>query len=122
AEKVLKVTFLEAKMLKNEEICPEHLVLSILKHNDNPASRILRDFEIDYEVFKAELEFVKQDQDFTSIEPFAQASSSDSEDSYDDDEPGKGFQQRKTNTKSRTPVLDNFGRDVTKLAEEGKLD
>jgi ATP-dependent Clp protease ATP-binding subunit ClpC len=93
-----------------------------LKHNDNPASRILRDFEIDYEVFKAELEFVKQDQDFTSIEPFAQASSSDSEDSYDDDEPGKGFQQRKTNTKSRTPVLDNFGRDVTKLAEEGKLD
>jgi ATP-dependent Clp protease ATP-binding subunit ClpC len=118
----LKVTFLEAKMLKNEEICPEHLVLSILKHNDNPASRILRDFEIDYEVFKAELEFVKQDQDFTSIEPFAQASSSDSEDSYDDDEPGKGFQQRKTNTKSRTPVLDNFGRDVTKLAEEGKLD
>jgi ATP-dependent Clp protease ATP-binding subunit ClpC len=65
---------------------------------------------------------VKQDQDFTSIEPFAQASSSDSEDSYDDDEPGKGFQQRKTNTKSRTPVLDNFGRDVTKLAEEGKLD
>ncbi len=73
-------------------------------------------------MFKAELEFVKQDQDFTSIEPFAQASSSDSEDSYDDDEPGKGFQQRKTNTKSRTPVLDNFGRDVTKLAEEGKLD
>jgi ATP-dependent Clp protease ATP-binding subunit ClpC len=73
-------------------------------------------------VFKAELEFVKQDQDFTSIEPFAQASSSDAEDSYDDDEPGKGFQQRKTNTKSRTPVLDNFGRDVTKLAEEGKLD
>jgi len=122
AEKVLKVTFLEAKMLKNEEICPEHLVLSILKHNDNPASRILRDFEIDYEVFKAELEFVKQDQDFTAIEPYAQASSSDSEDAYDDDEPGKGFQQRKTNTKSRTPVLDNFGRDVTKLAEEGKLD
>jgi ATP-dependent Clp protease ATP-binding subunit ClpC len=122
AEKVLKVTFLEAKMLKNEEICPEHLVLSILKHNDNPASRILRDFEIDYEVFKAELEFVKQDQDFTPIEPYAQASSSDSDDSYDDDETGKGFQQRKSNSKSRTPVLDNFGRDVTKLAEEGKLD
>jgi ATP-dependent Clp protease ATP-binding subunit ClpC len=109
-------------MLKNEEICPEHLVLSILKHNDNPASRILRDFEIDYEVFKAELEFVKQDQDFTPTEPYAQASSSDSDDSYDDDETGKGFQQRKSNSKSRTPVLDNFGRDVTKLAEEGKLD
>jgi ATP-dependent Clp protease ATP-binding subunit ClpC len=73
-------------------------------------------------VFKAELEFVKQDQDFTPTEPYAQASSSDSDDSYDDDETGKGFQQRKSNSKSRTPVLDNFGRDVTKLAEEGKLD
>ena len=38
AEKVLKVTFLEAKMLKSEEISPEHLLLSILKHKDNPAS------------------------------------------------------------------------------------
>jgi len=123
AEKVLKVTFLEAKMLKNEEICPEHLVLSILKHNDNPASRILRDFEVDYEVFKAELEFVRQEQDLSNTEPYAQSSSSsDSDDAYDDDEPGKGFQQRKANTKSRTPVLDNFGRDITKLAEEGRLD
>ncbi len=121
AEKVLKVTFLEAKMLKSEEISPEHLVLSILKHKDNPASKILSQFDIDYDIFKAELEYVRQEQDFSSIEPFNQAPS-ESEDQYDDDDQGRGFQQRKTNTKSRTPVLDNFGRDITKLAEEGRLD
>ncbi len=121
AEKVLKVTFLEAKMLKSEEISPEHLVLSILKHKDNPASKILSQFDIDYDIFKAELEYVRQEQDFSAIEPFNQAPS-ESEDPYDDDDQGRGFQQRKANTKSRTPVLDNFGRDITKLAEEGRLD
>ncbi len=121
AEKVLKVTFLEAKMLKSEEISPEHLLLSILKHKENPASKILHQFDIDYDIFKAELEYVRQEQDFTSIEPFNQAPS-DSEDPYEEDDQSRGFQQRKANTKSRTPVLDNFGRDITKLAEEGRLD
>jgi ATP-dependent Clp protease ATP-binding subunit ClpC len=126
AEKVLKVTFLEAKMLKSEEISPEHLVLSILKHKDNPASRILLHFEVEYEIYKAELEYVKQDQDFSSIEPPYNQAPSNEDDPYDDEDRGGtgggGFQQRKSNSKSRTPVLDNFGRDVTKLAEEGRLD
>ncbi len=122
AEKVLKVTFLEAKMLKSEEISPEHLVLSILKHKENPASKILNQFDVDYEIYKAELEYVKQEQDFSSIEPPYNQAPQDSEDPYDDDDRQGGFQQRKGSAKSRTPVLDNFGRDVTKLAEEGKLD
>ncbi|WP_373551804.1 ATP-dependent Clp protease ATP-binding subunit [Haliscomenobacter sp.] len=121
AEKVLKVTFLEAKMLKSEEISPEHLVLSILKHKENPASKILNQFDVDYEIYKAELEYVKQEQDFSSIEPPYNQAPQDSDDPYDDDRQG-GFQQRKGSAKSRTPVLDNFGRDITKLAEEGKLD
>jgi ATP-dependent Clp protease ATP-binding subunit ClpC len=124
AEKVLKVTFLEAKMLKSDEISPEHLLLSILKHKDNPASKILNQFDVDYDIYKAELEYVRQEQDFTSsAEPFAQAPS-DQDDPYEDDE-GQGsgrYQQRKGTSKSRTPVLDNFGRDITKLAEEDKLD
>ncbi|MEQ8704030.1 MAG: ATP-dependent Clp protease ATP-binding subunit [Phaeodactylibacter sp.] len=124
AEKVLKVTFLEAKMLKSDEISPEHLLLSILKHKDNPASKILNQFDVDYDIYKAELEYVRQEQDFTSTsEPFAQAPS-DQDDPYEDDE-GQGggrYQQRKGTSKSRTPVLDNFGRDITKLAEEDKLD
>ncbi|MCB0568799.1 MAG: ATP-dependent Clp protease ATP-binding subunit [Phaeodactylibacter sp.] len=123
AEKVLKVTFLEAKMLKSEEISPEHLLLSILKHKENPASKILNQFDVDYDIYKAELEYVRQDQDFSgNIDPYAQAPS-DQDDPYEEEE-GQGgrFQQRKGTTKSRTPVLDNFGRDITKLAEESKLD
>ncbi|NUQ26105.1 MAG: ATP-dependent Clp protease ATP-binding subunit [Saprospiraceae bacterium] len=127
AEKVLKVTFLEAKALKNEEVSPEHLMLSILKHKDNPASKVLGQFEVDYDIFKAELEYVRQEQDFSSnsssIDPYSQAPS-DQDDSYEDeDAQSRSFQQRsKGATKSRTPVLDNFGRDITKLAEEDKLD
>ena len=123
AEKVLKVTFLEAKMMQNEEICPEHLILSILKHKDNPASKILLQFDIDYDIYKAELEYVRQEQDFSARQdPYAQAPS-DQDDPYEEEESQSGrYQQRKGGAKSRTPVLDNFGRDITKLAEEGKLD
>ncbi len=121
AEKVLKVTFLEAKMLKNDEICPEHVLLSILKHEDNLASRILHQFDIDYEIYKSELEFVRQEQDLSHPDIFDQAPS-DSDEQYEDDEGQMGRYPRKGATKSRTPVLDNFGRDITKLAEEDKLD
>ncbi|NND76550.1 MAG: ATP-dependent Clp protease ATP-binding subunit, partial [Flavobacteriales bacterium] len=119
AEKVLKVTFLEAKMLKSEEITPEHLVLSILKHNDNPASDALNEFEVDYETFKSELEFVMQEQEFSQTDLYAQAS--DSDDPYEEEESSSKY-QRKGNSKSKTPVLDNFGRDITRLAEEDRLD
>jgi ATP-dependent Clp protease ATP-binding subunit ClpC len=125
AERVLKVTLLEAKALNCEEIAPEHLMLSILKHQDFPASRILQQFDIDYDMYKAELEYARQEQDFSSgnfMEPFAQTPN-EQEDPYDDEENQSRYQQRRSgNTKSRTPVLDNFGRDVTKLAEEDKLD
>jgi len=123
AEMVLKVTFLEAKMLKSEEVAPEHLMLSILKHKDNTASQILKDFDVDYDVFKAELEYVRQELDLSSSsseQPYNQASS-EHEDPYEEEE-GQSRYQRKGSSKSRTPVLDNFGRDITRLAEEGKLD
>ena len=129
AEKVLKVTFLEARMLKSDEVGIEHLMLSILKHKENLASRILQQFDVNYEIYKKELEYVRHDIKNDAPEP---------EDAYEDDDPqqgggrygggggtggsGQGQQQRKSAPKSRTPVLDNFGRDVTKLAEENKLD
>ena len=123
AEKVLKVTFLEAKMLKSNEISPEHLLLSILKDKENPASKLLRQFDVDYDLYKAELEYVKQEQDFTSTTDPYTRSASESEESYEEEESQSRSSYRgKGGTKSRTPVLDNFGRDITKLAEEGKLD
>ncbi len=118
AEKVLKVTFLEAKMLKSEEISPEHLVLSILKHKDNIASRILHQYDINYDIYKSELEYVRQEQELSHPDIFNQAP--ESEEPFEEEDASR--YQRKGNSKSRTPVLDNFGRDITKLAEEDKLD
>ena len=123
AEKVLKYTVLEARDAKNDEAQPEHLMLSLLKQKENTATRILGQFYVDYETFKTELEYVRQEQDYAAPEIFNQASGdggSGSEDQYDDED-ARSY-QRKGNSKSRTPVLDNFGRDVTKLAEEGRLD
>ncbi len=120
AEKVLKVTFLEAKMMRNDEICPEHILLSILKHEENSASKILNRFDIDYEIFKSELEYVSQESEYENNSDFYMQGPSDSDEPFEEEESAR--YQRKGNSKSRTPVLDNFGRDITKLADEDKLD
>ena len=117
-EKILKVTPLEAKNLKSDEICPEHLMLSMLRHKDNMASRILEEFDIDYESYRSELEYVIQEQDTAVNDIYGSAGS---EDIPIEDE-GERMQYKGRSTKSRTPVLDNFGRDITKLAEEDDLD
>ena len=119
AEKALKVSFLEAKSLKQEEINPEHIMLSILKIGENTAAGILDEFEIDYAIYKNELEFVNQEKgsDYTDITSASDSDLPPMEESEEDP-----FTRRKASSKSRTPVLDNFGRDVTKLAEEDKLD
>ena len=118
AEKVLKVTFLEAKMMRSNIVDTEHLLLSILKEKDNPAATVLMDFDVDYEIFKTELEFV-----LSETNPDLRNELPDDEGFEDED---KSSQQRKgqggAKSKSHTPVLDNFGRDVTKQAEDGKLD
>ncbi|MBV6443133.1 MAG: ATP-dependent Clp protease ATP-binding subunit [Haliscomenobacteraceae bacterium CHB4] len=120
-QRVLKVTFLEAKLMKNEEIYPEHLMLSLLKHPDAFATKLLNEYDVDYETFKKELEYVRSEQDLATPNLFAQASSEGSD--YEEDEERRGYQSsQKREQKSRTPVLDNFGRDITKLADEGKLD
>jgi ATP-dependent Clp protease ATP-binding subunit ClpC len=122
AEKVLKITVLEAKVTKSDQIGTEHLLLSILKNKDNIATQILKQFEVDYDVFKAELDYMKHD--ITS----ELASDQSEDDPYEEDEKsrsggGSGSSHKKQgNVKSKTPVLDNFGRDVTKQAEDGNLD
>ncbi len=128
AEKVLKVIFLEAKQLKAEEISPEHLMLSILKEQGNLASRILKEYDVDYEVYKSELEYVRQELEMDSTGNTAVFSQAPDDDSFDDDDrggyrgSGSSSTAKQAPAKSRTPVLDNFGRDVTKQAEEGRLD
>jgi ATP-dependent Clp protease ATP-binding subunit ClpC len=119
-QRVLKVTFLEAKLLKSEEIFPEHLMLSLLKHGDTLATKLLNEYDVDYETFKKELEYVRSEQDLSHPNLYNQAPGESGDYEEEDD---RGFRAaQKSQAKSRTPVLDNFGRDITKLAEEGKLD
>jgi ATP-dependent Clp protease ATP-binding subunit ClpC len=121
AEKVLKFTYLEAKVNKEEEIYPEHLVLSLLKHHDNLASQILEQFNVDYETYRSELEYLAEQKiEDPGFEDLPQGAAQDS-DPYED-EPNQGTYSRKSSNKSMTPVLDNYGRDVSRLADEGKLD
>jgi len=121
AERVLKVTFLEAKNLNSDEISPEHLMLSILKHGDNIASKVLSEFDINYESYKSELEFVIQEES-GNYQEFMNQGPSDSEGSLEEEGEKGQFGSKRSASKSRTPVLDNFGRDITRLAEEDKLD
>ncbi|WP_299249172.1 ATP-dependent Clp protease ATP-binding subunit [uncultured Cytophaga sp.] len=120
AEKVLKITYLEAKIFKSDLIGTEHLLLSVLRDEDNVATQILHKFDISYDVIKELLEY-------HTHTPKA----SDAEDADDDNArlfggsgaTGAGKEANRPGAeKSRTPVLDNFGRDLTKYAEDGKLD
>ncbi len=116
AEKVLKITYLEAKIFKSDLIGTEHLLLSILRDEDNIVSQILAQFNVNYELFKAEVESGKHD-----VTDELPGSSTGGDDDFRDEE---SFSQPKkvSDIKSKTPVLDNFGRDLTKAAEDGKLD
>jgi ATP-dependent Clp protease ATP-binding subunit ClpC len=116
AEKVLKITYLEAKIFKSEIIGTEHLLLSILRDEDNVASQILLQYEVNYEVVKAEVEQNKEE-----FKDEAPGSAAGGDEEFPEEE---SFTQPKkvSDIKSKTPVLDNFGRDLTKSAEEGKLD
>jgi len=119
AEKVLKITYLEAKLFKSNMIGTEHLLLSILKEEDNVAAQTLNKFKIDYTLVKDELELMME-QGYQS--PKAELPGSPADDEREDNFSGGGSSRKPTDSKSKTPVLDNFGRDLTKFAEEGKLD
>ncbi|HYK76163.1 MAG TPA: ATP-dependent Clp protease ATP-binding subunit [Daejeonella sp.] len=114
AEKVLKITYLEAKIFKSDVIGTEHLLLSILRDEDNIASQILLQYNVNYDVFKAEVE---NNRDFRDEAPGSAAGDEDFREEESFNQPKKV-----SDIKSKTPVLDNFGRDLTRAAEEGKLD
>lgn len=118
AEKVIRVTVLEAKALKSATVETEHLMLSILKNKENIATQILNQFDVDYDLFRQELGIVK------SSDPRAEYSE-ENDDDFDEEKKYSGQKagsKQQGGAKSKTPVLDNFGRDITKMAELGALD
>ena len=117
AEKILKIMVLEAKVLKADSIGTDHLLLSVLKNEDNVVTQILSKYDVDYDIFKSELGFITDD-----IKGEIPEESGESFEEESDKDQFGASKAKGAKPKSKTPVLDNFGRDVTELAEQGKLD
>ncbi|MXV38908.1 AAA domain-containing protein [Flavobacteriaceae bacterium Ap0902] len=121
AERALKTTFLEAKLFHSKSVNTAHLLLCILRNESDPVTKLMNKFDVDYNTLKEEFKFHFQEE---TKGPSMDASFSD-EGAEDIPERGPGSRSGKgagASAKSKTPVLDNFGRNLTDLAAEGKLD
>ena len=125
AERALKTTFLEAKLFQGNSINTAHLLLCILRNENDPTTKLLEKLNLSYDIVKDQFkEHISESndnyEDITSSQTF--------DDEQEDDEnpieqnPFNVKQNSNKTKKSKTPVLDNFGRDLTLFAAEGKLD
>lgn len=125
-EKVLRLAFLESTKLKQPEIKTEHLVLAILMEGENVAARLLDREGMNYNKFYSLLKSNKNDadtqdkQNSDAFDPHFEMD--DEDDDYPYANPDNEPQRQESNKNSKTPALENFGRDLTKAAEEGRLD
>ena len=124
AERALKTTFLEAKLFQSDLINTVHLLLCILRNENDPTTKLLTKLNVDYDVVKEQFKLMLAS-DSDNYEDLPSSSSFPEE----KDNEGEGKENpfiptsdSKTSKKSKTPVLDNFGRDITALAEQEKLD
>ena len=124
-DRVLKMSMLEARFMKSSETDTEHLLLAILKEPDSSAAKILNTNDITYDEVAA---FLKGNEkpDFPSPSMGA-GFTDDDDDELEEDRNYRREQQSGNSTTAQrsnneTPVLDNFGTDMTKAAEEGRLD
>ena len=126
AERALKTTFLEAKLFQSASINTAHLLLCILRNENDPTTKLLNKLRIDYDGVKDQFKYmIASDESDFSDSPTAESFSDDEGDEATRENPfsgGGGASTGKTNKKSKTPVLDNFGRDLTAMAEADKLD
>jgi|TARA_B110000483_G_scaffold6221_1_gene7363 ATP-dependent Clp protease ATP-binding subunit ClpC len=123
AERALKTTFLEAKLFQSELINTVHLLLCILRNENDPTTKMLTKLNVDYDLVKEQFKLMLAN-DTESFEDLSASSSFPDEknEGEEKENPYIPTSESKTNKKTKTPVLDNFGRDVTLLAEQDKLD
>ena len=126
AERALKTTFLEAKLFQSTSINTAHLLLCILRNENDPTTKVLHKLQVDYETVKDQFKYMSVDSD---DDDFIDMPSADAfpDDAADEDNRGQSASfssstDDKKSKKSSTPVLDNFGRDLTKVAVEGNMD
>ena len=125
AERALKTTFLEAKVYQATSISTAHLLLCILRNDNDPTTKLMNRLKIDYDNAKEQyLNMIPGQEQDDFIENLPKNASFNDDSGQDDSLRGDnlGGTANKSNKKSKTPVLDNFGRDLTEMAEEGKLD
>tara|TARA_A100001011_G_C14322375_1_gene851491 strand:- start:11705 stop:14245 length:2541 start_codon:yes stop_codon:yes gene_type:complete len=123
AERALKTTFLEAKLFQSELINTVHLLLCILRNENDPTTKLLSQLNIDYDIVKEQFKLMLANDSDTYEELPSSTFPDEKENEGDSKEnPFIPTSETKTNKKSKTPVLDNFGRDITSLAEQEKLD
>ncbi len=123
AERALKTTFLEAKVFQSTSISTAHLLLCILRNENDPTTKLLNKLKIDYDLAKEQyLNMTPSEENFLENLPKNESYNEDSGQDNNLNESGFNNPANKSNKKSKTPVLDNFGRDLTEMAEEGKLD
>jgi len=126
AERALRASYLEASEFKSEFIGTEHLLLSILRDVENIATRVVKQHKVDYNNVKDYLRSNSSNklEGLSKIEPRDDISRGQDDDEMDEEKSNysMGTSKKVTESKSRTPVLDNFGRDLTKSAEENRLD
>lgn len=118
AEKVLRITYLEAKLYKSETIGTEHLLLSLLRDEENIAAQILHQYNVSYDAVREELDMIISGSTRTDNIREIKSEVGDTPSSRS----SKGSSSETKKEKSKTPVLDTFGRDLTQLAEEDRLD
>ena len=129
AERALKTTFLEAKLFQNSIINTAHLILCILRNENDPTAKLLNKLNVNYENVKEYYkDMIDENDNEVDYSESATPSALKDEDAFDDnienDKPTVGSEKIKVKSvkKTKTPVLDNFGKDLTTLAENGDLD
>ena len=118
AERALKTTFLEAKLFQSSIINTAHLLLCILRNENDPTAKIFNNMEISYNIVKDEYKSIIGKDEFLQENDSENSESSDLEDIKST----KSTTKSKSSKKSKTPVLDNFGKDLTSMAENDELD
>jgi len=123
ADKAMKATILEQKTFKNSQINTAHLLLCILRNQSDPTTKLLNLEKINYENVRQQFEVInnekKQDEKAFSD---SYAYEDDEEDAKPDFLSASNSKKNNPNQKTNTPVLDNFGKDLTAMAMQGKLD
>ncbi|GAB1417807.1 ATP-dependent Clp protease ATP-binding subunit [Bacteroidales bacterium] len=120
-ERALKFTFLAAKELNSDIIHTEHLMIAILRDRNNLVTRKLNGMGVNLSAFKDELKFFTGSTESHSSQPRAEFSN-DPSGEEDEIRQGGSSAKKSGDSKSKTPVLDTFGRDLTRAAEENRLD